>query len=202
MGSFGDAISEILSKLAQLLGLKPSEERRVDLMEQKLTASRAGNVDRLEALKDKIRLLESQALRKKKEFEAAHGDSKRILGGSIEQAFRDLDRLQGQERIISNNIERISVALAKIQEWKDARRTGLEEGQLDELALNLQEAVDGLKATDREAADLERVEYEAPKRSRVDVEERMGELQGEAATKTGLSPETEKRLKRLEAEEA
>ena len=46
------------------------------------------------------------------------------------------------------------------------------------------------------------MEYEAPERSRVDVEQRMAEVQGEAVTQTGLSPETEKRLKQLEAEEA
>ena len=70
MGSFSDAISAILSRLAQLLGLKPSERRRLELMEQKLAVAKASNVDRLEGLKDKIRLLESQALRKKKELES------------------------------------------------------------------------------------------------------------------------------------
>ena len=202
MGSFGDAISTILSRLGQLLGLKPSEARRLELMEQKLTAAKASNVDRLEWLKDKIRLLESQALRKKKELEAARGDSKRIVAGSIEQLFRDLDRLQGQEQIIRSNIERLSVAQAKLQELNVAQVTGLEEGQLDDIALDLQDAFAGLKATDREAAELEQVAYEAPKRSRVDVEQRMAEVEGEGVNTTGLSPEAEKRLKQLEAEDA
>jgi hypothetical protein len=202
MGSFGDAISAVLSRLAQLLGLKPSEKRRLDLMEQKLAAAKAGNVDRLEGLKERIKLLEGQALRKKKELEAARGDSKRIVAGSIEQLFRDLDRLQGQEQIIRSNIERVSVAQAKLQELKVAQETGLEEGQLDDIALDLQEAFAGLKATDREAAGLEQVAYDAPQRSRVDIEQRMAEVAGEAANTTGLSPETEKRLKQLESEEA
>jgi hypothetical protein len=185
-----------------LLGLKPSEKRRLDLMEQKLAAAKAGNVDRLEGLKERIKLLEGQALRKKKELEAARGDSKRIVAGSIEQLFRDLDRLQGQEQIIRSNIERVSVAQAKLQELKVAQETGLEEGQLDDIALDLQEAFAGLKATDREAAGLEQVAYDAPQRSRVDIEQRMAEVAGEAANTTGLSPETEKRLKQLESEEA
>ena len=50
-------------------------------------------------------------------------------------------------------------------------------------------------------ADLAQVEYEAPEHSRVDIEQRMAEVQGEAVTPTGLSPEIEKRLKQLEAEE-
>jgi hypothetical protein len=202
MGSFGDSISAILSRLAQSLGLKPSEGRRLELMEQKLAAAKASNIDRVDALAEKIRLLESQALRKKKELESSRGDSKRIVAGSIEQLFRDLDRLQGQERIIRSNIERLSIAQAKLQELRVAQETGVEEGQLDDIALDLQEVFAGVKTIDREAADLEQVEYEAPKRSRVDIEQRMAEVEGEAVTKTGLSPETEKRLKQLEAEEA
>ena len=202
MGSFGDTLSAVLSRLAQWLGLKPSEKRRLELMEQKLAAAKAGNVDRLEGLKEKIRLLEGQALRKKKELETARGDTKRIVAGSIEQLFRDLDRLQGQEQIIRSNIERVSVAQAKLQELKVAQEAGVEEGQLDDIALDLQDAFAGLKATDREAAGLEQVAYEAPQRSRVDIEQRMAEVAGEAVNTTGLSPETEKRLKQLESEEA
>jgi hypothetical protein len=202
MGNLTDAISAVLSRLAQLLGLKPSEKRRLELMEQKLVADKANNVDRLEGLKDKIRQLESQALRKKKELDGARGDAKRLVAGSIEQVFRDLDRLKGQEQIIRSNIERLSIALTKLKELQVAKEAGLEEGQLDGLALDLEESYDALKATDREAADLERVEYKAPERSRVDIEQRMAEVQGEAVTATGLSPETEKRLKQLEAEEA
>jgi hypothetical protein len=202
MGRFADALSAVVSRLAQLLGLKPSETRRLELIEQKLDAAKAGNADRLEAIKEKIKLLEAQALRKKKELETARGDSKRILAGSIEQLFRDLDRLQGQEQIIRSNIERASVAQAKLQELKVAQETGLQDGQLDDIALDLQEAFAGLKAADREAAGLEQVAYQAPKRTRVDVEERMAEVAGEAVRTTGLSPETEQRLKQLEAEEA
>ena len=124
MGSFGDTISAILSRLAQLLGLKPSEKRRLELMEQKLAVAKASNVDRLESLKDKIKRLESQALRKKQELEAARGDSKRIVAGSIEQLFRDLDRLQGQEQIIRSNIERVSVAQDKVTRTEGCPRNG------------------------------------------------------------------------------
>ena len=136
------------------------------------------------------------------ELEGARGDIKRLVAGSIEQVFRDLDRLQGQEQIIRSNIERLSVAQAKLQELNVAQVTGLEEGQLDDIALDLQDAFAGLKATDREAAELEQVAYEAPKRSRVDVEQRMAEVEGEGVNTTGLSPEAEKRLKQLEAEDA
>ena len=201
MGSFGETISAILSKLAQLLGIKPSEKRRTELMEQKLATAKASNVDRLETLKDKIRQFEAQALRKKKEFEASKGDTKRIVGGEIERLFRDLDRLHGQENVIAANIERISVAQAKLEEYRAAEAKGLEEGELDDIALELQEAFEELKVADRASRDLEGVEYHAPQVSPVNAEKRMAEVAGEQETETGLSAETEKRLKQLETEE-
>lgn len=201
MGSFGEAISEVLSKLAQFLGIKPSETKRVELMEQKLATAKASNVDRLEALKDKIKQFEAQALRKKKEYEAAKGDSKRIVGGEIERLFRDLDRLHGQEDVIASNIERISVAQSKLEEYEAAKAKGLEEGELDDIAVELQEAFEGLKVADRASRDLESVEYQKPEVSPVNAEERMAEVAGEQETEAGLSAETEKRLRQLETEE-
>jgi len=201
MGSFGDMISAVLSRLAQILGLKPSEKQRLELMEQKLAAAKANNMDRLEALKDKIRQFEAQALRKKKEYDLAKGDSKRIVGGEIERLFRDLDRLHGQENVIAANIERISVAQAKLEEYKAAKAIGLEEEEFDDIALELQDAFEELKVADRASRDLERVEYQAPEASPVDINRRMAEVAGEQETVTGLSAETEKRLKQLEAEE-
>ena len=130
MGNFEESISAILSKLARLLGIKPTDKRRIEIMEQKLAAAKAGNVDRLEALKDKIRQFEAQVLHKKKEYESARGDSKRIVGGEIERLFRDLDRLHGQENVIGSNIERISLAQTKIQEYKAAQMNGLEEDEI------------------------------------------------------------------------
>ncbi len=201
MGNLGETISDILSKLAQFLGIKASDKRRTKLMEQKLADAKASNVDRLEALKDKIRQFETQAIRKKKEYEAAKGDSKRIVGGEIERIFRDLDRLHGQENVIASNIERISIAQAKIEEYKAAQAGGLEEGELDDIALELQEAFEGLKVADRASRDLEHVEYQEPEGSSVNAEKRMAEVSGEQETTAGLSLEVEKRLKQLETEE-
>jgi len=201
MAGVMETIGELLSRLAVLLRLKPSESQRFDKMEQSLASNKAANIDKMEALKDRIRQFEAQALRKKSEYEQAKGDSKRIVGREIEQLFRDMDRLRGQEDVLSQNIERISLAQAKLEEYKAAVMKGLEEDALDDLALDLQQAFEELKVADRASRDLQKVEYKAPERNRVDTEKRMAEVAGEHETTTGLSPETEKRLKVLEAEE-
>lgn len=201
MGSLADTISSLLSRLAELLGLKPSEDKRLQAMQAKLAAARADNTDRLEALKEQIRTLEAAALRKKKEMEAAKGDTKRIVVGEIERVFRDLDRLRGSENIITANLEKIAVAQAKLKELVEARAQSVSQDQLDDLALDLQQAFSELRLTDRAAKDLERVEYTAPQRAPVAVDERLAQAEGvQEQPAAELSEETKRRLAALETE--
>ena len=200
MGRFLDAISAVLSKLAEWLHLKPSEAHRLERMEEKLAGARRDNADRLEALKDEMRTLERRALHKKKELDQARGDSKRIVAGEIERVFRELDRLHQREKIIARNIEKVSIAQSKVGELRAAQAQGVDESQLDDLALELQQAFEELKVSDRAVRDLEQVEYEPPQATHVDVPERVAEVTGAKETASGLSEQTANRLKQLEAE--
>jgi len=201
MGNIPETIGEILSKLAEWLHLKPSEATRLRQVEDHLTRARADNADRLELVKEEIRALEARALKKKKEFDQARGDSKRIIGGEIERTFRELDRLHGRENIIASNMEKISITRAKLRELEAAQAQGVEEGQLDDIALELQDVFADLKVADRAAKDLERVEYEAPETAPVDVEKRMAAVGGDKEAQPELSAEAQKRLAELETEE-
>lgn len=201
MATFGEAISSIIIKIAQYLGIKPSDRRRIDMMEQKLATAKAHNVSKIESLKEKIGQLESHAVRKKKEYEKAIGDRKRIIGGEIERLIRDLDRLQGQENIISSNIERISIAQGKLEEVGAADFKGLDEGELDDIALELQESFDELRGVDQLSGELERISYKNSDFRPVNAEKRMAEVEGEQVTTSGLSLEAEKRLQQLEIED-
>jgi hypothetical protein len=96
------------------------------------------------------------------------------------------------------NLDRISVAISKVGELAAAQASGIEEGQLDDIALDLQEVFGQLKASDREARDLENEHYVSPERVKVDVSQRIGELEGAKETSAELSDSTLKRLKELE----
>jgi hypothetical protein len=201
MGSLADTISSLLARLAELLGLKSTEDKRMHAMQAKLASARADNTDRLEGLKEQIRTLEAAALRKKKEMESAKGDTKRIVVGEIERIFRDLDRLRGSENIITANLEKIAVAQAKLKELTEARAQSVSQDQLDDLALDLQQAFSELRLTDRAAKDLERVEYAAPQRTPVAVDERLAQTEGvKEQPAAELSEETKRRLAALETE--
>ena len=201
MGNFAGKLGAVLSQLAEWLGIKPSEEHRLQRMGDRLATAKANNADRLESVKDEIRVLESRARKKKEEYDRAGGETKRIVTGEIERTFRELDRLRGQERIIGSNIEKISVAQAKLGELRAARTKGVEEAQLDDIAVDLQNAFEELKVTDSSARDLERVEYAAPEPKHVDAESRLEQVTGSKEASTELPEEMQKRLKELELEE-
>jgi len=197
MSSVWENISDVVAKIAELLGIKPSEANRLEVLREKLTTSRATNVDQRETLKDEIRKLEARAKQKKTEFDAASGDIKRMVGREIESIFRDLDRLRGRENIITGNLDRISVAVSKIDELIAAKAKGVEEGQLDDIALELQDVFSDLKESDRASRDLEQEKYEAPATEPVNVEQRMAELEGVEPQGDEISEETKKRLAEL-----
>ncbi len=200
MAGIWESIREFLAKL---FGGGNDTQRRLkalDGMEDKFVAARRDNEDSVHSLKDEIKTLEARALQKKRELDQVHGDSKRIVVGEIERVFRDLDRLRGRENVVGANLERIGVALAKVGEAKAALRAGVSEEQFDDIALEIQDLFGTLKMLDRAATDLDREKYEAPVTSKVDVDQRMAEVQGAEKASVVLSPETEKRLKELETE--
>lgn len=199
------ALNDIISRLLELLGLKSSDAKKYETMEQKLSANRALNVDRLEALKEKIATLERQAKAKKKEYDAATGDTKRVIAGEIQRILGDLDHLQRREVIIGRNIEKLGLAIAKVAEMRDAKAQGVDEEMFDDISVDFEDIVTDLEATDRAAADAEKVTYTAPKGKDVDVESRMADLEGQSessAESAGtLSAATLDRLNELAGEE-
>lgn len=189
--------------LANLFGGGNDTQRRLTAltaMEDRISEARRDNEEGISVLKDEIRLLETRARQKKREYDQARGDSQRIVGGEIDRIFCELDRCRGRENIVAANLERISVALAKVGEAKAALRAGVSEEQFDDIALEIQDLFGTLKTLDRAATDLDREKYEALVASNVDVEKRMAEVLGDEKAPPALSPETVKRLKQLETE--
>jgi len=194
------AISDIIAKLLVMLKLKKSDVQKYEKMEHKLRLKKKHNIDRLDDMKERIATLEQRARVKKVEYEAATGNTKRIIIGEIERTFGDLDRLRGQETIIGQNLDKISLSLVKLDEWRVAKEQGVDEDMLDDLAIDLEDVFADLKATDRTSKSLESVRYESPQTKSIDVDSRLAELQGEAPSSEALSPSTAERLKELDEE--
>ena len=207
------AISDQLARLLELLGLKTSERKKFQRMEQALRDKKALNEDRLEELKSQIARVERRILAKKREYETAKGDTKRIVGGEIERLFKELDRSRGQEDILARNLEQIALGSAKLAEIRASLDTGVDEGVFDELALELQDIIGELKAGDQAARDLEAVQYTASRTDPVDIDARMAALETDTTepqattaenqrkASQGLSQSSLDRLNELDSEE-
>jgi len=194
---------EIREFLAGLFGGVNDTQRsfkRLDAMAAKFMSAKRNNEYSFESLKDEMRLLESRARQKKRELDQARGHSKRIVLGEIERVFREMDRLRGRENIIAANLDRIGVALAKVGEAKAALRADVSEEQFDDIALEIEDLFDTLKALDVAATDLAGEKYEAPVAGEEDLDQRVANVQAAEKAPVVLSPETEKRLEQLEAE--
>lgn len=195
------AIPELLERLLELLGIKKSDAAKYQRLKEKISTAKATKVDQLESLKDQHLTLERKALEKKKEYDAAKGDVKRIIAGEIERIFKELDRLKGREAIIGQGIDKLSLAAVKIDEIIAGAGEDIGEDIFDDLAVELEDTFAGLKRTDRAAKGLEEVSYEAPQAARIDVESRLSALDGTKEAAPELSPSTQQRLKELAGEE-
>lgn len=198
-------LSDILARLMEALGLKKSQADKYLAMDKKLRASRASNVDRLEALKDEIGTLTRRIKAKKKEYDAAGGESKRVVKGEIQRIFAELDRLKNREQIIGRNIGQLDLAIAKLAELQDAQSQGVDTETLDDIALELEDIFDELKATDRVREELDEVAYEPRKEPEMDIEARVANLEGtnkeNVPASEELSPSDMQRLKELADED-
>ena len=207
------AISDLLAKLLELLGLKTSQKKKFQKMERSLRDKKAINEDRLEELKDQIARVERQVLTKKREYEAAKGDTKRIVGGEIERLFKSVDRSRGQEDILARNLGQIGLGLAKLAEIRAALDSGVDEAVFDELALELQDIFGEMKEVDQEARELEATKYLSPRSESIDIDARMAALEADtpkAQTATpqrqseapeGLSQSSLDRMQELDSED-
>ncbi|MFC1762209.1 hypothetical protein ACFL6U_09015 [Planctomycetota bacterium] len=200
------AIPQWLANILEYLGIKQSEAAKYKKMKEVLIEKKAGYVDQLESLKDKIMTLQRKLREKESEYNNAKGRIREIVTGEIQRLFKDLDRTKESEAIIGQGIEKASLTISKVESIILAKHDGVEEEVFDELIVDLQEDFAELKRTDRAAKDLESVRYDAPPETSMEVESRMAELESSAAStkeSAGELPQsTVQRLRELADEES
>ena len=183
------------------MGIFDRKEKKKQKLDVRLAIEKASLIDSLEQLKEKSNQLERKAIALKKDFDSAIGNSKKIIGREIEQVFRDIDRMRGQENIIMSKIDKYSIAQSKMEEATHAQSQGVDENLFDDVAIDLEGAIEEMKRADHVAADLESIEYENPSMSKIDSEERLAEISENQESVNELPSEIEERLSQLETEE-
>ena len=78
------ALSDMLEKILEMLGIKKTDSQQYAKVEEKLRSAKSVNADQLEMLKEKVAEQEREIRQKKRAYDNATGDTKRIVGGEIE----------------------------------------------------------------------------------------------------------------------
>jgi len=154
--AFNDELTEKLAWLAKRLGLKPTDLQRLEHLHDKLLQDQRNNEDSLQALKEQIRTVETRARNLKAKYDNAHGGERRILAREIEIEVRRLDQARQKEDRIVGNLDKIAMALERIDVM---RVQGPDSAVFDELSGRLAEVYDEVADTDQAARDLDKIKY-------------------------------------------
>lgn len=207
MDTLPDMIRNALQKLAEFLGLRKSERAQIEAQRRGLLSLRRNLTDELDNLKTDIRVLEQRALKLAKELEQAKGAGKSITADQIELTREEIRAQQGRQDVLVSRISNVNTALGKLDELEAARKKGVGQDVLDDIAISLDEALAELKGEDKAARDLKHVEYRRERPQSVqqaqeaEVDTEAIAAPAQKAPKEALSQETAEWLKQLESEQ-
>ena len=200
--AFGKSMQEMLAKVAESLGIKPTEARRLELVREKLAGEKQRYTDKIDDLKYEIRRLEELALKKKSEYDRTKGDGKRIVGREIEQALRERKMLREKEGLLFSRLDKVTLLLRKFELASPVEADSpvdLEE-MADDAAEYMEDLIDAEKQATRATEDLAGLTYEEPERPAMDVEAEMANLESSGEEEFALSDDLLKDLTDLEDE--
>lgn len=199
MSQFEEKSPSFADKIKGLFGFKTSQDDKYKKLRENLVQSRITNEERFESLKKDIQRLGNRAVQKNIEAEASGPDVRKLIIHEIEQIFRDIDNLQGQQNIIIGNLRRISLQISKIDEIMAAKIRGADSKTLDALLIDFQELTKDMRGNDITTSFLEKECYELPEEEETarNIHERLSDIQGVADTSGAMPESIQKRLQEL-----
>jgi len=172
----------VLSKFGDKFGFPKSENRRQEEQLEEVAARKRKCHDRLELLKERIKLLENRARKKKQELDATKGQRRRVVMSEAKQILAELGKLGGEEKILLGQLNKLTTLESRISEIQVAGELAVAEDMVDDVALGLEEAHEQLVAEDRAVKDLEKIGYEGFEEDpEADIEAQLAELERDVA---------------------
>jgi hypothetical protein len=193
----------VFSKLGEKLGLSKSEAKLQAERLEEVAARKRKCHDRLEALKERIKLLENRARKKQEELKATKGPRRNIVLNEAKQLLRELKKLGGEEKILIGQLNKLTTIEARISEIQVAGEVAVDETMVDDVALDLDLAHQQLEAEDRAIKDLEKVTYGGfAEEDEEDIEAELAKLEQDLAQETAETDAPQETTEAPEAEKA
>ena len=201
LNQMNELLGSLAARAAQGLGLKPTEREQLRQWRGGLEQELRNSHDAWEGMKEEIRRLEARLLKKKAEHDAAHGAIKDMVAQEIEHLFTQMDRKQSEITLLLRNQEAITLTLDKMRELEVAKASGVQEGQLDTLAVHLEDTLEQTQQADAALEGLKQVTYQRRAKEGMDVEARLANLDQAQKKTSGLSSRAQERLAQLEKDQ-
>ena len=153
------AINDMLSALAQRLGLKTTRLQDLQVLHEKLTDDIRRNQDKLSQLKTRVADLDAKLRAKKKEYDAAGPGIKQIIKREFAVLFKQQEQVLETLDGISGRLEKDVVIIHKLDLLIEASGNPPHTDVSDEIADDLGDALAELKDEDESVRSLDTVSY-------------------------------------------
>lgn len=151
------ALNDVLSEVAQRLGLKDSEIGTMRRQQEVLSDAIRDGHDRLEGLKKVVDRLDSQLLQKKKEYDAAGPGRRRIVKEELKLLFQQQDRSLEPVRVITRHLQACELQKHKIDLLIFVAEHPSRTEEIDEIALDMKDLLDEQQTQSKAVRELEGV---------------------------------------------
>ena len=153
------AINDMLSAIAQKLGLKTTRLQDLQLLHEKLTDDIRRNQDKLGDLKAKVADLDAKLRAKKKEYDAAGPGIRQIIKREFSVLFKQQEQVLETLDGISGRLEKDVVIIHKLDLLIEASGNPPHTDVSDEIADDLGDVFSDLKDEAESVRNLDAVSY-------------------------------------------
>lgn len=174
-----------MEKLGWWKSEKDKKKGLIDERIKKYEAKLKSQQNRLKDLKRTIESTQEEILCKEKERDSQTGKIREITEKEIALLFKTFDSTSGMRDLIIRNIEALNTTILKLKELETAVESDLDSDVLEDLQIDLDDAVKELQLQDRDLARLERTGYSASNTvTQEDLNAKLAQLHGETVSVT------------------
>ena len=186
------AINDVLSALAEKLGLKTTRLQDLHVLREKVEDDIRRNQDKLGDLKNEVADLDAKLRAKKKEYDAAGPGIRQIIKREFAFLFKQqeqvLETLNGISARLNNDAVLLHKTKVLISSLESQNRVGGDmEDPFDDVAIELGIEIDNQRAENKSAKELDKVRF--PSTDEIS-EERIASLSADGRTNVSSSSST------------
>ena len=186
------AINDVLSALAEKLGLKTTRLQDLHVLREKVEDDIRRNQDKLGDLKNEVADLDAKLRAKKKEYDAAGPGIRQIIKREFAFFFKQqeqvLETLNGISARLNNDAVLLHKTKVLISSLESQNRVGGDmEDPFDDVAIELGIEIDNQRAENKSAKELDKVRF--PSTDEIS-EERIASLSADGRTNVSSSSST------------